>query len=214
MDIKGLAQQRAAHHRTLDVPARTPLSPGGIPGGFPRFGRFPQCEVETGALPIGGSASLAEHLIECSIAEFAVPLELLDLEIDIAVRLVGVPLLDQILRETNDVIYVLGRLRELVNRVDSHRGEVRPVVFGHLTGDFGHREAAPIRFLDQLVIDVGNVDDKRDVVPRIDEVLLNRVEDHRPDHMADVARFIDGRPAKIHTDLVFPHRNEIFLGSA
>ena len=54
---------------------------------------------------------------------------------------------------------------------------------------------------DQLVVHVGDVDDQRDLVAEIGQVALDRVEDDRPDHVADVAGLVDRRPADVHADL-------------
>src|SRR5438094_758225 len=45
VDIDLLAERLANHGRALDVPARTALSPGALPGGLARLGRFPECEI-------------------------------------------------------------------------------------------------------------------------------------------------------------------------
>src|SRR5207249_8832016 len=43
------------------------------------------------------------------------------------------------------------------------------------------------------------------------EITLDRVEDDGADHMADVARLVDGRTADIHADLAGCDRFEFFL---
>ena len=65
---------------------------------------------------------------------------------------------------------------------------------------------------DQLVVDVGDVDHPRHLVAEVDEVPLDRVEDHRADHVADVAGRIDRRPADVHADLAGLDRLEGLLG--
>ena len=96
---------------------------------------------------------------------------------------------------------LLGRLGEVIDRVDAQRREVAHVVGRHLLGERGHRHAARVRLVDQLVVDVGDVDDPGDLVAAVRQVALDRVEDHRPDHVADVARLVDRRPAQIDADL-------------
>ena len=98
----------------------------------------------------------------------------------------------------------------MIDRVDAHRLEVAHVVGRHLLGQGGHRHAAGFRFVDQLVVDVGDVDDQRDLIAGVDEIAFDRVEDDRPDHVADVAGFVDGRPAKIDADLARRHRLQAF----
>ena len=54
---------------------------------------------------------------------------------------------------------------------------------------------------DQLVVDVGDVDDPGHLVAEVGEVALDGVEDDRADHVADVAGLVDRRPADVHADL-------------
>ena len=67
---------------------------------------------------------------------------------------------------------------------------------------------------DQLVVDVGDVDDPGDLVAEVDEVALDRVEDDRPDHVADVALRVDRRPADVHAHLAGGDGLERLLGLA
>ena len=60
---------------------------------------------------------------------------------------------------------------------------------------------AVVRLGDQLVVDVGDVDDPRHLVARVGQIALDGVEDHRADHVADVARLVDRRAAEIDADL-------------
>ena len=60
--------------------------------------------------------------------------------------------------------------------------------------------------VDQLVVDVGDVDDPGDLVALVVQVSLDRVEDDRPDHVPDVRRLVDRRPAQIDADLARVHR--------
>ncbi len=74
-----------------------------------------------------------------------------------------------------------------------------------------HRDAALVGLLDQLVVDVGDVDDPVDLVAAVGEVPLDAVEDHRPDHVADVSLVVNRRPAEIDADLARPHGDELLL---
>ncbi len=62
---------------------------------------------------------------------------------------------------------LLGGLGEVVDRVDAQRPQVGHVVGGHLLGDGGHGDAALLRLGDQLVVDVGDVDDQRHLVAAV-----------------------------------------------
>ncbi len=69
-----------------------------------------------------------------------------------------------------------------------------------------------VRLGDQLVVHVGDVDHQRDLVAGVGQVALDGVEDHRPDHVADVARLVDRRPAEVDADLAGLDRLEGFFG--
>jgi hypothetical protein len=65
--------------------------------------------------------------------------------------------------------------------------------------------------VDQLVLDVGDVDDPGDLVSLEHEISLDRVKDDRADHVPDVRRFVDRRAAQIDSDLSRANRFEHFL---
>src|SRR5262245_5797808 len=65
---------------------------------------------------------------------------------------------------------------------------------------------------DQLVIDVGDIDDPRHLIAAVGEITFDRVKNHRPNHMADMTFLINGRPAQIDADLAGRDRLEgLFL---
>ena len=65
--------------------------------------------------------------------------------------------------------------------------------------------------VDQLVVNVGDVDDPGDFVSTVDEVALDRVEDNRTDGVPDVTGLVDGWTAKINPHLARCDRFERFL---
>ena len=99
----------------------------------------------------------------------------------------------------------------MVDLVDAQRREIAVVVGDVFLGDLEHRDAPLVGLLDQLVVDVGDVDDPGDVVAAVLQITLDRVEDHRPDHVADVRLVVDRRPAEIDADLAGPHGAKRFL---
>jgi hypothetical protein len=136
---------------------------------------------------------------------------LADFKVNVTVTRVREAFVNEPLREPDDLVDVVGGLGEMVDRIDAQRRQVPLVVGRHLLGKSRHCHPTRVRFVDQLVVDVGDVHDPRYVVARIDEVPLDRVEDHRPDHVANVARLIDRRPAEVHADLAGPDRLKSFF---
>ena len=197
VDVERLAQQAAAHRRALDVPAGASLAPGAVPGRFARLGRFPEREVGGGAFLGRGLATFALQRIDGAIGQLAVFAVPGHVEEHVAIDFVGKAPVDQRLRQGNDVVHRFGRLGHLVDLIDSQAGQILQIVFGVLPGHLRHRDAALARLLDQLVVHVGDVDDPRDVVAGVDQVSLDRVEDHRTHHVADVGSVVHGRAAQV-----------------
>jgi hypothetical protein len=95
---------------------------------------------------------------------------------------------------------VLGRLGEPVDRVDPEQREALEVLPRVPLGQRLHGRLGLLRRVDELVLDVGDVDDPRDLEPLEREVPLDRVEDDRADHVPDVGRLVDGRAAQVDAD--------------
>ena len=102
----------------------------------------------------------------------------------------------------------------MIDRVDAQGLDVVHVVGRHFGGQLRHGHAPGVRFVDQLVVHVGDVYDQRDFVARVDQVSLDGIEDHRSDHVSDVAGLIDRRPAKINSHLAGRDWFEWFFGFA
>ena len=104
--------------------------------------------------------------------------------------------------------------RKVIDRIDSHRFEVVEIVVGHLTCQRFDGGIILRGTVNQFVIDVGNVDHIRHFVPKISKVPFDRVKNHRSDHVADMRRFVDRRPAQVDAHLTGDDRLEfLFLMS-
>src|SRR5690606_14940705 len=79
------------------------FAPWARPRGFTRFGGFPEGEIEFVFLLLTDvDAVSGTHAFEIPLGELAVVLEGSDAEIDIALALVGMPLVDESLDHAND----------------------------------------------------------------------------------------------------------------
>src|SRR5205807_7834263 len=92
-----LAQVLQRHRRTLDVPARSPLTPRALPAGLVRRAGLPEHEIERVLLArvvrIGTVLRRQrDHLLATEPAEAAVVGDAAHAEIDMALSLVGVSL--------------------------------------------------------------------------------------------------------------------------
>src|SRR5262249_51862724 len=82
--------------------------------------------------------------------------------------------------------------------IDPQRLETRKVIGRHPLGQLLDRRPLLLRLDDQLVVNVRDVDDPYDLVAEVNQVTFDCIEDDRPDHVADMAGRIDGRPADVH----------------
>ena len=74
-----------------------------------------------------------------------------------------------------------------------------------------HRRTSRCTLGDNLVIDIGDVDDPLHLPAGIFEIAFDGVKDDWADHVPNVARLVDGRTAEIHSDVAGAYGNERFL---
>src|SRR5262249_8328383 len=141
------------------------------------------------------------QLLRVAVAQLAVVLVPGDVEVDVAAGGVGVAPGDQPPHDLDHVGDVLGRLGHAVDAGDVELLQAVQVVGRHGVGEVLDRGAQLAGADDQLVVDVGDVDDEGDLVAEVGQEALDGVEDDRPDHVADVAGLVDGGAADVHADL-------------
>src|SRR6185437_3912160 len=74
------------------------------------------------------------------------------------------------------------------------------------------RRLALFGFANELVIDIGDVNDPADVKALVLQVSLNRIENDRAHHVPHVRRLVDGRPTQINPHLARLDRlKQLFL---
>ena len=195
------------------MPPGPPRTPGRVPLRLAFFCRLPQGEIGGVALALALQVAQARRLLlDLAAGELAVVAIASNVEPDVAALRVGEAVLDQRLAQVDDVGDVVGGLGEFVDGVDAEQREAVEILGGVLLRQGLHRGVEPFRGVDELVIDVGDICHPRHVEAFEDEVTLDRVEDDRPDHVADVRGLVDGRPAEIHADLSRADRlEELFL---
>ena len=112
-----------------------------------------------------------------------------------------------------DVLDVVRRFRKIAHCRDVQRANVRLVILDHLFRKRCHGDPAGIGLIDQFVVHVRNINDEAYVISIVHEVAFHRIKDHRPDHVSDVARFVDRWTAEVHADLIRPRDGrEFFFG--
>ena len=93
------------------------------------------------------------------------------------------------------------------------RTNAKPLGIGEILadiaiGDLGVVHPFLIGAADHLIIDIGKVLYKGDLVPAILKVAAEHIKDDEAARVADVEEVIDGRPAGVHLDLSLLDRNE------
>ena len=201
-----------AHGRALDVPSRPAFAPGTVPTDFAIFGTFPKRKIARRTFLGCGSAAFALLVVQGAIGKLSVVGVFVDVKENVTIDRVRKIFLFQILDETDNVRDVIGRTRQMINLVDAQLFQVRQIVRSHLNRDLADRNAAFVTLLNELVIDVGDVDDPSHVIPTVSQVAFDRVKDHRANHVTDVRFGVNGRSAQIDSDLWRIDRRERLLG--
>nr|GEU28296.1 hypothetical protein [Tanacetum cinerariifolium] len=216
VDIEMFAQQRRAHGRALDVPARTALAPLGIPFhflGFRLLRRFPQHEVERIALAgVHIHALAGAQVVERLAGQAAIFGEVAHRVVDVAVRaLVRQVFPFQLLDQRQHLRHVLGGARHQRGRQDAQRARVLVHVAGKAAGQLRDGLAVFHGAADDFIVDIGDVARVRDVVTGRQQPAVHHVERHHHAGVADVAVVINGHAADIHADFASLDGNECLL---
>ena len=194
------------------MPAWSPWSPRTIPGRFARLGTFPQREV--GRMLFAAMrfcTSPGQHLCQTASTQLSVVFVLGAVEIDVSIQGIGVPLFNQRPDDVLHFLNVLSGVRKMIDPIDGHRFQVIEVVLRHLFGKSFNRHLLFVRAVDQLVVNIGDVDNPGYLVAAIGQVPFDRVENDGPDHVPDMGWFIDRRSAQIHFHLARFDRLKIFF---
>ena len=207
VEVDGLAQVLAGHGAALDVPAGASVPPGAFPVGLAGLGSLPDREIGgiLFQIVVHAAAQLAVSalkVVKVQMAQLAVAGVRLDAEIDVAVAgHIGVAGLHQILDDTDDLADMLGGAGAHGGGLDVQTVRVLDVLGLKLAGNLLHRGPLLLAFLDEFVINVGDVGDVVDLVAAVFQVAAQGVEhDHRA-RVADVNIIINRRAADI--DAIF-----------
>ena len=212
VDVDRFSEIAVGHGGALDVPAGSALSPRGFPVGLAGLGSLPEGEVERVFLDVVDvNARAGLQIVDRLVAQLAVVLELERAVIHIAVHLVGIPLLDQGGDDVDDLLNVLGGLRMHGGRLDAERLRIDEVLLDILLRDLVGGNALLVGALDDLVVNVGEVLHKGDVVAAVLEVTAEHVEHDDRAGVADVDVVIHRRAAGVHAHLALLDGHELFL---
>ena len=211
---KCLAEQRLAHRRALDVPARPAGAVGARPlgvFGLARLRRLPQHEVERVLLAVEhGDALAGAQLVDRLARELAVAGELAHREVHVAARACD---------SRGPCASSVAIISSICGTYSVARGSCvggsMPSAVGilvqggdHLLGERPDRDAALERALDDLVVDVGDVAHVGDAIAERLQPALHHVERHHEPRVAHVAEVVDRDAADVQADVARLDRHE------
>ena len=160
VDVEGGTEVFHAHGGAFDVPAGAALAPGRIPGRLAGLGGLPQSEIRrvtlAGLLDGAGAGFL---FFDAAVRELSVVGILGDFEVDIAIDDVGEIFVDESAADVDDVLDVIGGPGEFIDAVHAQSGQAIEVFLGVLLDQGFDGRVHAGRGVDELVLDVGDVDD-------------------------------------------------------
>ena len=220
VNVEHLAEVMLAHHRALDMPARTAAAPGAVPARLFVGGQFPEHEVARVFLVfLDRDAGAGQLLVELALRQAAIVRHGGGVEQHLAARLVGVPLVDQCGDHLDHALDVLGRAR-LEGRLQHGKGlDVLVVLIRGLSCHQcdgivqRHVGMVPQRPCVDLVVDVGDVAHIGDMLRAIEMAQQpeQHVEDDRRPGIADMGIVVDRRSADIEAHVAVIDRAEVLL---
>ena len=203
MNIERIAQAAGGHCRALDVPAGTPLAPGGSPGGFARFGGFPQHEIQRLTLGfVHFDAGAGAQILDRFAGKPAVTIEARYRKIDVAVvERIGVSVLDQSLNHSDNLADMRSGAGLCVRSQHTECGRIFVHRLNETFGQRSERLTVLVCAVDDLVVDVGNVTDVGDVESGCLQIAVDDIEHHQHPGMSQMAEVVYGHAADIHLNL-------------
>ena len=211
VDVEGRTEVGHAHRRAFDVPAGPARTDRRLPRGLARLGPLPQGEVADVVLAVLVGLDALPHPEPFGVeaGQSAVGRPRGDPEEDRAVvGPVGVAALEQRGDQVGHLVDVLGGARQDVRDGHPEGGrigqEALEVAAGQDIDPLSGRRRAP----DDLVVDVGDVEDPGDRQAAPSEVADQQVDEEERPEVADVDRGVDRGAAGIDADVALAQRDE------
>ena len=137
------------------------------------------------------------QLVQALLAELAVAGPAADVEVDVPVRDVGVPLLDNLPNDADDLRHVLRGERRHVGTANPQRVSVLVIFRDETRGQVGDLDPLRVGAIDHLVVDIREVLDEGDLVARVFQVAAQDVKDDEGPRVADMEEVVDRRAAAV-----------------
>jgi len=215
VDINLFSQVRHIHCRALDMPARTTLAPGTIPGRFAGFGSLPESKIHRMFFAfVHLDARAGVHGVKPPTRELAIVRFGFDHVIHVAIHLVGRTVLNQLADHLNDLRHIFSGSWVFGGWFDIQRVEIGFILLDILIGQLKGIAPQFVGFVDDLVIHIGEVHHKINVITRVLQVSPHDVKHQCRHGMTNVCFSVNCWTANIHPDLAWFEGFEILLGTA
>ena len=163
-----------------------------------RLRRLPEGKVALVFLQV--ARLLRDHVLELGAGELPVLRVGRDAEVNVALRLVREPALDQLLDQLDDLVDRLAGERLVVGAAEPELVRVLEVPAGRRRGQLLTSDPLLHRSLVDLVVHVGDVLDERDLVALVLEPALQPDEDDVRPRVPHVDSLVNGGPADVHAN--------------
>ena len=219
VNIDGRSQIFFGHGRAFDMPAGSAHAPRGLPCDLAwLLACLPKREIQRIFLfhvvrASGSFAGALNQLIDVLAGKLAIAVELTCPVVDIALRFIGIALIDQILHKPDDIIHGFRNLRVHGRLLDIERGSVLIVFLDIFFGNLRCGNAFFLGTFDDLIIDIGEILHEFYLVAAVFQIFSERVEYNERSCVADMKIVVDRRSADIHLDLARLQRYEFFFFS-
>ena len=218
VDVKALAQQRAAHGRALDMPAGPALAIGAGPfhlGRLLGLGALPEHEVERIELAVLHRHALAGvQLVERLARQPAIARELAHRVVHVATRgLVGQALVLKALDQAQHLRHIFGGARLVRGALYAQRVGVLVQGVDHAIRQAADGLAVLHGAADDLVVNIGDVAHIGHGQTRGAQPALHHVKGNHRARMAQVTQVIHGHAADIHAHMAGFERNKRLQGT-
>ena len=213
MNVEGLAQQRAAHGRALDMPAwptcaiaAGPLGLVGLGG----FSAFPQHKIEWIVLAVLHGDTLARlQLIQRLARQLAVTGKLAHRVVHITIACaVSQPLVLQLADDGEHLRHVLGSARFMRGALNTQCIRILMQRFNHAVGQATDGFAILDRPLDDLVFNIGDIAHIGHPVATRTQPALHHIKRNHRARMPQMAQVVHRHTADIHADVSRLHRGK------
>ena len=215
VDVDLLAERRHIHSRTLDMPARSAVTPRRFPENLPFFCGLPKREVKGIALVV---FVLDTHALvgvfETSAAEFAVTRKTVNREIHVAtLRRIRMSRRNEFGYKFDDVVYIACRFEPNGRVIDLKLAHKFVNAVNHHARVFERRYARLFGLCDDFVVNVRVIARIIDFVADFLEIFANDVVNESLIRMSDMSLARNSDSACVHIDHSVMKRLEIFFFS-